>query len=234
MRGRVLTLAGAIMLAAAPAQAGIESIAQLEPEAGEWEAEWFGAFDGDGEQEFELLTGLTDQLALGGEVEFEGPRHGLEFESVAALALWRFTDPDTQPLGFGLMGSAAINRHGDLTRLEARAIGEVKTPRWWLQGNAILRHSRDDGDRGTGLAYSASVQTMFAGLWLGVEASGQAARLSGDAAAAPRGRHYAGPSLTFEHEYGEEFEVEIGLAWLARLRGDGPDSAPRVFVQFTF
>jgi hypothetical protein len=237
MNGNIAAII-AVMVALCPmaahAEARPESLDQLEPERGEWEIEWFGSFGGDGEQEVEILHGLSDRVAIGGEIEFEGPGGGLEFESASAVMLYRFSDPSDDPVGLGVKGEAAIARGGKLARLEARAIAEVQTPRWWLQGNVILRHAREDGERGTGLAYAASLQTQVAGAWLGIEATGQAARLSGDPDAAPRGNHYAGPSLTFERDIGEDAEIEIGLAWLQRLKGNGAGSGPRVFVQFLF
>jgi len=43
------------------------------------------------------------------------------------------------------------------------------------------------------------------------------------------------PASLSNKEVGEDHrEVEIGLAWLARLDGDGPKSSPRVLVQFLF
>ena len=216
------------------AEPGPEALDQLEPAAGEWQAEWLGVFGGEGEQGLELLAGVTDQLVIGGEIEFEGPRDGLVYEGASAILMWRFTDPKQRPVGLGLMAELGLDRGGQLSALEARGIAEVQNERWWLQANAILRHVRDDGARGTGIAYSASAQRAVAGLWLGMEASGQAVRLGGEPALASQGSHYAGPSLTIEQDIGAESEVEIGLAWLERLKGEGSPSGPRVFVQFTF
>jgi hypothetical protein len=235
MAKTLCTIVAFLLVLPLPALAqGPESLDQLEPGAGEVQAEWLGDFGGEGEQGFELLFGLTDRLVIGAEMEFEGPRDGLVFEEVSAVLMYRFTDPEDAPVGFGVMGEAAIDRGGRLSGLEARGIVEVQRGGWWLQGNAMLRHAREDGARGTGIAYSASAQRDVGGLWLGIEASGQAARLSGEPELAPRGNHYAGPGMTFEHEFGEDREVEIGLAWLQRLKGDGAPSGPRVFVQITF
>jgi hypothetical protein len=97
-----------------------------------------------------------------------------------------------------------------------------------------VRDAREDGAAGTGLAYAASVQRSLGGdTWLGIEASGQLARLDGATELAAAGRHYAGPSLTADLPIGAS-EVELGFAWLQRLRGDGPGSGPRIFAQFTF
>ena len=147
----------------APAQEP-ESLDQLEPGAGEVQAEWLGNLGGEGEQGFELLFGLTDKLVIGAEMEFEGPRDGLVFEEVSAVVLYRFADPEEAPVGFGMMGEAALDRGGRLSGLEMRGIVEMQSPRWWLQGNAILRHAREDGEHGTGIAYSASAQRDVGGL----------------------------------------------------------------------
>jgi hypothetical protein len=230
----MVLLAFTLVLTPVAARAGPESLDQLEPGGGEWQVEWLGTFGGDGEQSLEVLAGITDRLVIGGEAEFEGPRDGVRLEGLSAIALYRFADPETRPLGFGVMGEVTIGRDGRLAGLDTRAMVELQAPRWWIQGNAILRHARDAGARGTGFAYAASVQTKAAGTWLGFELSGQASRLAGNDELAPEGRHYGGPSLTFEHDIGEDAEVEIGLAWLARLKGEGPRSGPRVFVQLSF
>lgn len=233
-------LAGALLacvLAAAPAwaQGGPEQLDQIEPEKGAWQFEYYGTFGGDGEQGFEALAGVSDWLALGGEAEFEGPRGGLTFDSAAVTALVRLADPEQRPIGLGVQFQASVNRSGDFGGFETRLIAETRSPQYWLQGAVILRHAREDGERGTGLAYAASVQhSVGKEMWLGVEASGQFARLSGDAELAPRGQHYAGPSLTIERPIGGDNDVELGLAWLQRLRGAGPGSGPRIFAQFTF
>lgn len=155
------------------ASAAPEVIDQLEPEGGEWEVEWQGYFGGEGEQGFEALYGIDDRLALGAEVEFEGPRDGFAFEEASAVLLYRFTDPSDMPVGFGVSGEASIDRGGDFGGFSVRAIVERKRHGWWLQGNAILRHERDDGSKGTGLAYAVSAQAEIEGFWLGAEASGR-------------------------------------------------------------
>jgi hypothetical protein len=220
--------------APALAQDGPEQLDQIEPGAGEWQAEYYGAFGGAGEQSLELLVGVSDRLVLGAEAEFEGPRDGLSFDTIALVALYRAVDPEDHPVGVGIKVEASVGRDGRLARLETRAIVERRGPSWWLQGDLILRHVREDGARGTGVAYAASVQHALGGkAWLGIEASGQAARIGGAAELAPQGNHYAGPSLTVERPIGDG-EVELGLAWLHRLRGNGPGSGPRIFAQFSF
>lgn len=227
--------AAAMLASLPPALAqGPESLDQLEPGKGEVELEWLGDFGGEGEQRLEAMFGLSDRVAIGVEAEIEGPRDGLELEEVSVVALYRFADPDDAPVGVGVMGELAIDRGGRVSEIEARGLIEVKRGGWWGQGNAILRRTREDGMSGTGLAYAGSLHRDLGGVFIGFEASGQLARLGGAAELAPQGSHYAGPSVVIEHESGGDSEVELGLAWMQRLRGDGAPSGPRVMVQFTF
>jgi hypothetical protein len=226
----------AAIAAASPACAlqGPEQLEQIEPDAGEWQAEYYGVFGGAGEQSAELLVGLSDKLVVGAEAEFEGPRDGLQFDSLSAVLLYRAVDPEDHPVGIGFEIQASLGRDGGFDGFELRAIAERRASEWWLQGDLILRNAREDGAKGTGLAYAASVQRSLGGrTWLGIEASGQMARVDGAPELAPSGRHYAGPSLTAELPVGGR-EVELGLAWLQRIRGHGPGSGPRIFAQFTF
>lgn len=119
---RGLLAAGAIAILPMPslARQGPESLDQVEPGGGEVQLQWLGDFGGAGEQGFELLFGLTDELAVGAEAEFEGPRDGLMFEEASAVVLWRIADPDDAPVGLGLMGEVAIDRGGRLSGIEAR------------------------------------------------------------------------------------------------------------------
>lgn len=225
-----------VLAATSPAfaQEGPEQLEQIEPGPGEWQAEYYGAFGGGGDQSGELLVGVSDKVVLGAEVEFEESRGGLRLDSIAAVLLYRAIDPDEHPIGIGFKLQASIGRDGGFDGAEARAIVERRARDWWLQGDLILRNASDDGAHGTGLAYAASVQrSLGGGTRLGIEASGQVVRLDGAAVLAPAGRHYAGPSLTAELQIGKS-EVELGLAWLHRLRGEGAASGPRIFAQITF
>ncbi len=138
-------------------------------------------------------------------------------------------------LATGVMVEIGFDTDGELAELGGRFIAESIGERWWLQGNLIVRHQREDGERGTGLAYGVSAQrALIDGLWFGAEASGQFARLSGPAELAPRGSHWIGPSLSGEIEPSEESEIELGLAWMFRVSGEGQPSGPRVFLQASF
>lgn len=177
---------------------------------------------------------MSGKLVLGAEVEFSGPREGLRFEAIGPVLLYRAIDPDLHSIGIGVGLHASMGRDGSFEGMEVRAIIERRARDWWLQTDLILRRANDDGSYETNLAYAASVQrSLGSGTWLGFEASGQVARLGGETALAPAGRHYAGPSLTTELPIGGT-EVELGLAWLQRLRGIGAGSGPRIFAQFVF
>ncbi|MDT8757925.1 hypothetical protein MZO42_04380 [Sphingomonas psychrotolerans] len=217
-----------LLCAAAPAFAQVEELDQIEPGKSEWQAELLGSYGGTDDHQIELITGVTDQLVLGVQAEFEGRR----LEGWGPVALYRFSDPEEKPVGLAGEVQIEIDRGGHLGEAELRGIVERQTRAWWLQANVMLRYQRDEGERGTNVAYATSVQHALGDkAWLGIEASGRALRLGGSPEAAPQGEHYAGPSLTLELA---EEKLELGAAWLQRLSGEGPNSEPRVFVQFTF
>lgn len=225
------------LLAASPthAQQGPEQLDQIEVQAGEVQAEYYASFGGAGSRDVEMLVGIDDRVAIGIGAEFEGPRRGLSLETVSLAALFRTADPAVHSVGFGIKVQAALDRDGHFAGAEARAIVERRRHGWWLQGDLIiLRHTPDDGAQGTDLAYAASAQRALGDrAWLGIEVSGHLARLSAERAPAAQGGHYIGPAAAIELPVGKA-EVEVGLAWLQRLRGDGPNSGPRLFAQFTF
>ena len=216
----------AIFAAAGPAFAQApEQLEQLEPESGEWQFEYYGLVADDGEDEHSLqaLYGVSDRLALGVEVEAAWSGGELEFEGIAPTALLFFSDPEEDAVGIGVEGQAEFDGDFDLASLEARLILEKRTSRWWLQGNAMLRHERESGGWETGLAYGWAVSRSLAdGVWLGLEGSGQA----------DEGGQFAGPALTFEHDLPGGSEIEIGLAYQRRLAGEGARNSARLFVQF--
>ena len=127
---------------------------------------------------------------------------------------------------------AAVNRHGGLSEAELRLIAERKFPGWWLQGNLMLRHERDDDDRATGLAYAANVSRAVADeAWLGVEVSGAFATWQGDPE--ERNTHFVGLAGSIEVELSGGREVELGVVQSWRIAGHGPANAVRLFAQFT-
>ncbi|MCB2061638.1 MAG: hypothetical protein KDE21_14080 [Novosphingobium sp.] len=232
MLGTVLT--GAV---ASPAFAnGPEQLDQLEPDAGEWQAEYFTLLGDEGSEHLiEFLYGVNEKLALGFEVEGEWEDGDLSFEEFGLVALYRVSDPQDDPIGLGFEAEAAFDDEVSLSEAEGRVILENITEKWWTQADLIVRHAREAGEGGTGLAYGTAInRSLGEDLWLGIEASGQLARLGGNPELAPEGQHYLGPALTVERDVGSDGEVEIGLAYLARIAGEGPGSAVRIFVQFGF
>ncbi|HKR24227.1 MAG TPA: hypothetical protein VJS15_03130 [Allosphingosinicella sp.] len=214
----VLALLGLLAAAGPALAAGPEQLEQLEPDGGQWQLEYYGLVaDGDDdEHSAQVLYGLTDRLALGLEVESEG---------FAPTALYRFTDPEEDPLGIGVEAQAEFDGDFELSALEGRLILERVREDWWLQGNVMLRHEREAGDWESEVAYGwAASRGLGGGLWLGVEGSGQAG--SG-------GGHYVGPAITIEREPARGPEVEIGLAYQRRIGGEGPGDSVRMFVQLT-
>jgi hypothetical protein len=236
---RFRLLAATCLLCAAPAAAlaqGPEQLDQLEPGAGEGQAEYFATIgpDGEGEDALEGMFGINARFAVGVEIEAEREGGALAFETIGVKALYRLTD-DEAPVAVGLQAQLSFDDRARLVEGEARLIAEAKPGAWWLQANAMLRRSGGDEPAATRLAYALSLQravTSFA--WLGVEASGQSAPLSADTGASAGPGQFAGPSLTLEWEPSEAFEVEIGLAYFRRIAGEGPAGAGRLFVQLSF
>lgn len=62
----------------------------------------------------------------------------------------------------------------------------------------------------------------------------QSAPISAKDGASDTHGHFVGPSLTFEVDPLPEHEIEIGVAALRRIGGDGPREALRLFVQLSF
>lgn len=218
----VLAALGAMLLALAASSAraqGPEQLEQLEPNGGQWQLEYYGVARA---HSLQALYGISDRLALGAEIEGEARGGRLSLEGVTPTALYRFSDPDAAPFGVGVEVQAEFDPKMHFAGGEARLILEHKGPRWWAQGNAMLRATRDAGDWQVNAAYGAAASRAIArGLWLGIEASGQPDHGGGQ---------FAGPALTFEHDMGGA-EVEIGLAYQGRIDGEGPRDSLRVFVQ---
>lgn len=234
---KVLTVA--LILGASPAQAGgPEQLDQLEPTRGEWQAEYYGQFgasEKEGHQHsLELFYGFSERFSLGVEIEGERQDGQLEFDEASLIGLLRFSDAEDDPLGTGLMISAGLDGGGRVSELEARFIAEKITERWWAQANIMLRRVDEDGAKGEMLAYGWSLsRALSKTVWLGLEGSGQAARLGGfEQGFKPA--HFAGPSATIQIEAGEGREIEIGLAYFRRLHHEGARDTARVFLQVGF
>lgn len=216
---------------------GPEQLDQLEPGAGEWQAEYFATHgSGDaGEHALEILYGVGGPRAVGAEVEAEYEGGRLRLETIGVKALYRFTGDDA-PVGVGLQLGLGVDGQAALSEIEARLIVEARGESWWAQTNVVLRREGRGDEAEASLAYAASLQHALGEMaWLGIEASGRSApiwRASGEAQAA-RG-HLGGPSLTFDLEPAPGREIEIGLAYFRRIAGDGPRDSGRLFLQLSF
>lgn len=218
-----------------------EQIEQLEPGKGRWQVEYDGFFgpvgdDGEGrEHSLQALAGVSEHVALGMDMQTSWSQGALTVETIAPTMLYRWSDPDDDPVGIGVEVQAAFDRQAKFAGAEGRLIVEKRSRRWWGQANLILRHSRADGEAASSIAYGWSLARAVAPrLWLGVEGSGQAVRLGGDPMLAPVGAHFIGPALTWNTVRPGKAEVEIGLAWLRRTTGAGPTNTARLFVQLEF
>jgi hypothetical protein len=237
MRGRFLLTA--CLLCAIPAAAasqGPEQLDQLEPGLGEWQAEYFATIGrrGQGAHAIEAMWGVSGRLAVGFEVEAEYEDGALAFETLGAKALYRITR-DGAPVAMGVQLQLGFDSDARLAEAEARLILEAQSESWWAQGNLMMRRSSDDQGGVAHFAYAFSLQHALAEFaWFGVEASGQSAPLWGDAGRPAEDGHFAGPSLTFEWEPLRGRELEIGIAYLHRLQGEGAGATGRIFAQLTF
>ena len=239
-RGRLAVAMALVALAhSIPAYAeSPEQLDQLEPDGGEWQFEYYGQFgttdDTERQHSFEAYYGVSDTLAIGVEIEGEAEDGDFEFGEAGVSLLYKFKEAEDGELGVGVMGSVRFDEDVNLSEAEARLILEQKTDRFWGQGNVMLRHANEDGEKGELLAYSWNLSTALADdFWLGIEGSGQAARLGGfDGDFEPA--HFAGPAITYEWEPVEDAEIEFGLAWFRRLGDEGPRNTVRLFIQTEF
>jgi len=210
-----------------------EQLEQLEPGKGEWQLEYFGLF-GRGADErghsLQLMTGVTDRLAIGAEFESSWAEGALTIENIAPTVLYRLSDADANTIGVGLEVQAGFDRHARLTGADARLIVEKRSRTWWGQADLILRNARHDGASATSIAYGWALNRAVANrLWLGLEGSGQAARLLGVADLASAGGHFLGPAPTYQLALGRNRDAEIGIAYLARGAGRGPAGTASFF-----
>jgi hypothetical protein len=207
-----------------------ERVQDLGPADGKWSLDYAGQFgrtevgrDGR-EHSGQSFYGLTDRLAIGGETLLTyrrrpgAGRDRLYFSYDSVAAILRFTDPVNSPLGLGVWLQAGLDSDGELARLEARAIAEKKTRRWWTQANLMLRRVNQERAEGTHLAYSARISGAIAdGLWLGVESSGQAGRIAGFRRLPFESAYHAGPALLYELPLAARARLRLGATYLRRL-----------------
>ncbi|MDG2532890.1 hypothetical protein P6144_04475 [Sphingomonas sp. HITSZ_GF] len=111
-----------------------------------------------------------------------------------------------------------------VVRPEVRVKNEEHVEGLWLRTTATVRQPSETwrADE-TSAGYAVSLQKEVLGhTWLGVSAYAQAPRFDMDRGMIRDARHYAGARLSFE----ASGNVEMGFAWLRRLRGRGFMSTP--------
>lgn len=236
----------AMLGCAAPAYAsGPEQVEQLKPGRGEWLLEYYGQFGESSREGREhsgtLFYGITDGLALGGELQTSyvgGPEteDGLRFDFDSVVALLRFSDPERDRVGAGLWLQAGLDSDGELARLEARFILEKQTEAWRARVNAVLRRINDEDEEGAYAAYAAVAQHAVTDrLWLGIEGSGQAFRIAGFEAVPFAEGHYLGPALDFEFDFAGGTRLDVGLAYFRRIDGGNElRDTVRISLQLTY
>ncbi|WP_137864702.1 MULTISPECIES: hypothetical protein [unclassified Sphingomonas] len=125
---------------------------------------------------------------------------------------------------------------------EIRVKTEERASGLWLRTSATVRGSNESwrADE-TRSSYGFSLQKEVIGhTWFGLSAYAQAPRFDADRGVVRDARHYAGARLSFE----ASDHVEMGFAWLRRVRGRGFTSlpggnrgikpGPKAYMQFRF
>lgn len=227
----VLALAAASSAAGA---AGPEQLEQLELDGGDWqfEASSLIGVRSEDEHSIQVLLGISDHLAIGVEAETEWSAGRLTFEGVAPTVLYRFSDA-SDVIGVGIGAQIEFDSDFKIASAEVRLILEKRTLLWWGQGNLIARHEREERESGAALAYGWGLsRSIGKDVWIGAEGSGGFGRLRGSTSTISEGGHFVGPAFTVEQEMAGS-ELEIGVAWLHRIDGEGPRDAARLFVQFS-
>jgi hypothetical protein len=137
---------------------------------------------------------------------------------------------------------AAVETAYLVVRPEVRIKTDEHVEGLWLRTTSTVRAPSEEwrADE-TSASYSATVQKEVIGhTWLGLTGVTQAPRFDADRGMIRDTRHYAGARLSFE----ASDHVELGFAWLRRLRGRGfmstPGSnrgikpGPKAYMQFHF
>ncbi|HWU95391.1 MAG TPA: hypothetical protein VN029_07320 [Sphingomonas sp.] len=137
---------------------------------------------------------------------------------------------------------AAVQSAYLVLRPEIRVKNEEHVSGLWLRTSTTVRGPNEAwrADE-TRASYGFSVQKQVLGhTWLGLSAVAQAPRFDAERGMVRDARHYAGARLSFE----ASDHVELGFAWLRRLRGRGFMSAPggnrgikpgpKAYMQFRF
>ena len=184
----------------------------------------------------EVLHGFSQRLALGFELEGESARGGFEVEEAAVTAIVRLT-PDGSDLSVALLGQAGVELgHGDGRPLETRLIVGREDEAWRALANLIVRRTgpRSALADGSSLGYAVTIDHKLSRTaWVGIESSGDAARLGGYRASFETA-HYAGPRISAVWDVTAGREIEFSASYLIRLAGGPPDSALRLSLGVEF
>ena len=205
------------------------------PSKSRTQIEYNGQFGGDGERPHSLegFVGVSDRLALGLEVEAEATDSDVDADEFGVGAILALTGEEA-PLEFALLLQAGVTANGDFPQIEARLIAEHEVGDWEFLGNLILR-SEDAEEQGVSLGYALSLHhELGKTVAIGLEASGQAARLDGFEAGFDTAQ-YLGPSLQFSLDAGPNTEIEVGVKYLHRLdSGDDYRDTLRLMIGLGF
>ncbi|HEX8415168.1 MAG TPA: hypothetical protein VF637_14990 [Sphingomicrobium sp.] len=209
-------------------------IKDLGPAKGEWQLDYTGQFgelgaDQEGRRHSgQSFYGLSDMIAIGGETLLgyrnrrasRNSRLTFDYDSVAAIV--RFSDPVRNALGAGLWLQAGLDEDGEVARLEARGIIEKRTPLWWGQANVAYRRVNEERKKGAYLPYAVQISHAVArDLWLGLEASGQLAKVSGFVREPLHKGQFFGPRIATEFRVSRRVRARLGLTYLRRVGGGG-------------
>jgi hypothetical protein len=214
----MLALAAALFASPASADAP-EQLYEHGPAAGEFEIEYNGqAGDGDPAarpHSLEVFAGVSDRIAIGIEVEGEMEEGKFRTEEYALGVLIGLND-ETAPVTFSVLVQAGLDRDGNFPQSQLRLIAEHGGESWNWNGNLIARRRKGD-ESGSAIAYATTLHYQLAEqVAFGIEASGQAARLSGFSGGFDKA-HYLGPSLQLKLGKEGGPEVELGIKYLRRI-----------------
>jgi len=220
---RGLVAAGLLASAAAAGAEAPEQIYERAPGPGHTRIEYNGQFlssrGGHRPQILEVYHGVGERVALGVSVEGASSHGEFEIERFGAGALVDLIED--APVEVGFLVEAAVTTDGEGPQLQGRLILESEFGHGRALGNVIVRRENTHEDEGTYLGYSGLLDFQVAEhLRLGIETSGQAARLEGFSHHHFDRAHYVGPSVTAEWELENHQEFEAGLKYVRRVDSD--------------
>lgn len=221
---------------ASPASAaGPIQLQQLELAKGEWQVEYWGLSrrGAKDEHSLEIMTGLSNHLALGVEVDTLWSARKPALDGIAPTIVYRFSSPSAA-IGIGVLGQVEVGADLHLDSAEAGLILEHRSRDWSGHANIVLRRSSEGQRPTTGVNYCWSLgRTIAADVSIGVEGSGGLAHSGGSGSSASWRGHFVGPALSIERDYRGR-SVEFGVAYLRRIDGPRPSDAVRLISELRF